>query len=403
MVHGKRVNGFQRFEHCLLFMGFVGCGLFFGPDASMLRAEEPGDPLTIGRTVKIHSEALAEDRTILVTTPAGYEQGARRYPVVYVLDGETNHLLTVAVTNFFWQNGLMPSVIVVSVTNTDRTRDFTPTAVADRQGSGGGPKFMEFLKRELIPFVEKNYRTLDYRILIGHSLCGMYAVYSLASEPDLFPALIAISPYVMYDDEYVLRLAEEKLPGMSARQRFLYITLGNEPDYNASIDRLLGLLKKKGPKNLEVHLDPMKTESHGTVRLKSVYRGMEALFADWRLPDDLTALGFPGIRKHYEALGARFGFTVDVPEAAVNLLGYQLLNQKKTEEAIATFRKNVELFPESANVYDSLGEALEQAGKHEEARENYRQAVTRAEKTQDRNLAVFRQHLTGVEAKLKGQ
>jgi hypothetical protein len=378
----------------LAFLWITGCGLW-------LSAEEPGDPLTIGRTVKLHSAALGEDRTVLVTTPAGYEQGARKYPVVYVLDGETNHLLSAAVTNFFWQNGQMPPVIVVSVTNTDRTRDFTPTAVADRPGSGGGPKFMEFLKKELLPFVEKNYRTLDYRILIGHSLCGMYAVYSLLSEPDLFQALIAISPYVMYDNDYVVRLAEERLPGMSDRKRFLYVTLGNEPEYNASIDRLLGLLKKKGPKSLEVHFDPMKTENHGTVRLKSVYQGMEALFAGWRLPDDLAALGLAGIRKHFEGLSARFGYPVDVPEAALNQLGYQLLNRKRGGDAIEVFRKNIELFPESANVYDSLGEALEQAGKLEEARENYRQAVARAEKTQDRNLPVFRQHLSGVEAKLK--
>lgn len=378
----------------LAFLWIAGCGIW-------ISAEEPGDLLTIGRTVKIHSDALAEDRTILVTTPAGYDQGARKYPVVYVLDGETNHLLTVAVTNFFWQNGRMPPVIVVSVTNTDRTRDFTPTAVADRKGSGGGPKFMEFLKQELIPFVDQNYRTMDYRVLVGHSLCGMYAVYALASEPDLFPALIAISPYVQYDNDYVLRLAEERLPGMTDRRRFLYITLGDEPDYNASIDRLLGLLKKKGPKSLEVHFNPMKTENHGTVRMKSVYQGMEALYAGWRLPDDLTVLGLPGIRKHYEALSARFGYPVDVPEAALNQLGYQLLNRKRVDDAIGVFRKNIELFPESANVYDSLGEALEQAGRFEEARQNYLEAVNRAEKTQDRNLPVFRQHLSGVEAKLK--
>ncbi len=380
----------------LALVGIVGFGLW-------LFAEEPGEPLSIGRTVTIHSDALGEDRTVLVTTPAGYEQGARKYPVVYVLDGETNHLLSVAVTNFYWQNGLMPPVIVVSVTNTARTRDFTPTAVADRQGSGGGPKFMEFLKNELLPFVEKNYRTEPYRVLIGHSLCGMYAVWTLLSEPDLFQAFIAISPYLQYDNDCVVRLAEERLPGMSDRRRFLYITLGNEPEYNASIDRLLGLIRKKGPKSLEVRFNPMKAENHGTVRLKSVYEGMAALYAGWRLPDDLTTLGIPGIRKHFEALSARFGYTLGVPEPAVNQLGYQLLNQKKFNEAIEVFRKNIELFPESANVYDSLGEALEQAGKLEEARQNYLEAVTRAEKTQDRNLPVFRQHLTGIESKIKGK
>jgi uncharacterized protein len=403
MAHERRVHDSRRFRRLLWLISLIGCGLVLVPGPAVLRAEEPGDPLIIGRTVKLHSAALGEDRTVLVTTPAGYDLGARKYPVVYVLDGETNHLLSAAVTNFFWQNGLMPPVIVVSVTNTDRTRDFTPTPVADRKGSGGGPKFMEFLKSELIPFVEKNYRTESYRVLIGHSLCGMYAVWTLLSEPDLFQALIAISPYVMYDDNYVVRLAEERLPGMPDQRRFLYITLGDEPEYGASIDRLLGLLKKKGPKSLEVHFTPMKTETHGTVRMKSVYQGMEALYAGWRLPDDLAVLGLPGIRKHFGALGARFGYPIDLPEAAVNLLGYQLLNRKRVSDAVEVFRKNVELFPESANVYDSLGEALEQSGQLAEARENYQQAVTRAEKIQDRNLPVFRQHLTGIEAKLKGK
>jgi predicted alpha/beta superfamily hydrolase len=369
----------------------------------VVRAEEPGEPLTIGRTVTLHSDALGEDRTLLVTTPAGYDRTSQKYPVIYVLDGETNHLLVTAVTNFFWQNGRMPPVIVVSVTNTHRTRDFTPTHVADRADSGGGPKFLQFLKTELIPFVEKNYRTQDYRMLVGHSLCGMFAVWVMLEDPDLFRSFIAMSPYVQYDDNYVVRLAEERLPKFPEGKRFLYITLGDEPDYTAALDRLLALLKKKAPKDLAVHFNPMKTENHGTVRFKSVYQGMETLYADWRLPTDLAAMGLSGLQKHYASLSAEFGYPIPVPEAVVNQMGYQLLNQKKVGEAIEVFRANIRMFPDSANVYDSLGEALEQAGKIEEARDNYSLAVAKGEPIKDPNLGVFRQHLAAVEAKLNAK
>ena len=94
---------------CLITL-LILLGLLFGPLAPRVRAEEPGEPITVGRTVTIHSAALGEDRTILVTTPAGYDRGSRKYPVIYVLDGETNHLLAAAVSNFFWQNGVSYSV-----------------------------------------------------------------------------------------------------------------------------------------------------------------------------------------------------------------------------------------------------------------------------------------------------
>ena len=63
-------------------------------------------------------------------------------------------------------------------------------------------------------------------------------------------------------------------------------------------------------------------------------------------------------------------------EADVNQLGYQLLGQKKTDEAIALFRKNVKDYPNSWNVYDSLGEALAAKGDTKAAVENYTKAMS---------------------------
>lgn len=390
----------RRLTAVALMLLFIGLGVF----STGIRAAEPGEPLTIGRLVKYWSKALGEERTLLITTPAGYDRFARRYPVVYVLDGEGNHILAAAVTNFLARNNQMPPAIVVSITNTNRTRDFTPTAAADRPGSGGGARFMEFFKAELVPWVEQNYRTEPYRILVGHSLCGMFAIWTMLTEPDLFQGLVAVSPYVMWDNDYVVRLAAERLSAIPATRRSLYITLGNEPDYKPALDRFLKLMKGKAPKSTTCHFVPLENENHDSVLLESIHRGLVAIYAGWQPSGDLLTLGLKGLEDHYRQLSQKYGYTIEVPEAMLNQLGYLYLQQRKdSHAAITVFRRNVELFPNSANVYDSLGEALEQTGQLEEAVRAYREAVSRAEKNLDANLNIYRQNLARAEAASKGK
>ena len=89
-----------------------------------------------------------------------------------------------------------------------------------------------------------------------------------------------------------------------------------------------------------------------------------------------------------------------MPENVLNNLGYRFLFQDKIEEAIAVFRANVERFPASANVYDSLGEGLEAAGKLEEARELYERAHKMGQEVGDPNTAAYLGHLEAVTEKL---
>jgi tetratricopeptide (TPR) repeat protein len=82
-----------------------------------------------------------------------------------------------------------------------------------------------------------------------------------------------------------------------------------------------------------------------------------------------------------------------VPERLINNLGYQLMEDKKFDEAIATFQRNVTLYPGSANVYDSLADGYESAGKLDLAVQNCQKAVEVGTKTNDRSLDQFKDHL----------
>jgi tetratricopeptide (TPR) repeat protein len=100
-------------------------------------------------------------------------------------------------------------------------------------------------------------------------------------------------------------------------------------------------------------------------------------------------------------LSDRFGYTIPVPESLINQIGYQFLFDGKPEEAIAAFKANIERYPDSANVYDSLAEAYERGGRMDLAEPLYEKAKTLGEQNHDPDTATFKTHYERAHAKLK--
>lgn len=158
----------------------------------------------------IESKILGETRSVLVHVPESYDRGDRRYPVLYMTDAhEPQNAMIVGLTEQQAWGGTIPELIVVGIQNVDRSRDLTPTDDGKGGKVGGASKFLQFLETEVVPLVEKNYRTQPYRVFAGHSLGGLFAVYSLVERPDLFNAYIAASPVLDWDKDYVIKRAAE--------------------------------------------------------------------------------------------------------------------------------------------------------------------------------------------------
>ncbi len=356
-----------------------------------------------GTRLTLKSEVLGEERTILVRTPPGYEQDGLRYPVLYMTDGDAHLQHTAATVSFLARNNRMPEMIVVGVANTDRTRDLTPTHVEHLSGnpqarfptSGGADKFLKFIETELIPHVESKYRVQPYRVLAGHSFGGLFAVHAMLTRPELFNAYIAASPSLQWDNFLLTDRAKEFFKNRKEYNRTLFVSLGNEPgDIEDGFKLFREILEKQRTKDFAYEVVHLTDEDHGSIVMRSHYAGLRRVFDGWQLPRDpqtgaVKIDGFKGVEEHYRKLSERLGFAVYAPEGLVNQLGYALLAQNKPDEAIDAFRKNVERYPASANVYDSLGEAYEKTGKLELARANYEKAVTTAQATADPNLKLF--------------
>jgi uncharacterized protein len=332
----------------------------------------------------IQSKILGEDRTVLVRLPAGYARGTRKFPVAYMLDAHApqNAMMVGLLDQQAWSDK-MPEMILVGIQNTNRLRDMTPTRT-ERADSGGGDKFLQFIETEVIPLIEKTYRTQPFRLIAGHSLAGLAVVNCLVSRPDLFNAYIAASPVLHWDNDYVIKQAQTAFQKTPDLRKTLVVALGNEPEYLKGFNEFKDLVTKRGPKKLEVSFHQFGEENHGSVVLPAYLAGLRKIFKSWE-PPATTAIA--ELEKHYKDLSGRLNYSIQIPEAVLNRIGYLHLRAGQDAAALEAFRKNIELYPASANVYDSLAEALEKIGKLKEAGETYEKAYRMAEAAGEAELA----------------
>jgi len=260
---------------------------------------------------KINSTVLGEERTVLVRVPQNYERTNEKFPVVYMLDAHApqNGMMVGIIEQQVW-GGVMPEMIVVGIQNTQRVRDMTPTKT-ERAGSGGGEKFLEFVEKEVIPMVEKNYRTQPFRIFAGHSLAGLAVVNSFVSRPELFNAYIAASPFLHWDNNYVVKRAEEVFKQNKEWKKTMFIALGDEPQYMNGFTSFRDMLSRAQPKHFDYEFQLYKDENHSSIVLRTYYAGLRKVFAGWK---PAQSGNISDLENHYKLLSERFGYKIRIPE-----------------------------------------------------------------------------------------
>lgn len=391
-------------------LGVAGAlSLAFIPKAG--HAQPDPEPFVIGESLTIHSDILDEDRILLVHRPTGYEWSEATYPVLYLLDGDTHFHHITGLVEFLSRNGHIPRMLVVGLPNTDRTRDLTPVTTTDTAGNfptaGGADRFLSFLIDELMPYVDGRYRTAPYRILVGHSFGGLFAVHALLERPALFDAYVSISPSLWWNDRAPIARAREFFAEHPDSDAFLFMSMGNEGGQMlASAWEFAAVLEQEAPQSFEWEFELMQEETHGSIPHRTTYLALERLYDGWRLPNFVQLVnegGLGAIDEHYAELSREYGYEIETPENVVNQIGYWHLGRGEVAEAIAAFERNVRDYPRSPNVYDSLGDAYDAAGRLELARQNYARAVELAEPIDHPNLAVYRANLERIQGEIESK
>jgi hypothetical protein len=267
----------------------------------------------------------------------------------------------------------LPQLIVVGILNTDRTRDMTPRKVIQRENSGGGDAFLEFIGSELIPYIDGKYRTVPYRVLSGGSSAGMFTLYTLFSRPESFHAYIASRPALnshagyTWDADVISRRAVSFFREIPSGKISLFIDHGGQEDvlHNPEpIHKLSGLFKRDSQESF--YWEIQRTGESGYRSAESLINGLLSVFDSWYYPaDSLYTRGFSGIRKHAESLSERLAYPVTAADLLTenDLLrfGYRFLENNNIKEAINIFEYAVSVYFNSWNAFDGLAEAYKKA------------------------------------------
>lgn len=353
------------------------CVLAFWMTASVASAQtlatDSPDPV-------IWSKSLSEWRRVMVRLPESYGRSTQTYPVIYLLDGEAHADLTAETVAFLARTSQMPEAIVVGIPNDTLTRSHNltpPSSVADemKDAEGGASEFLSFIVDEVAPWIEQRYRTETFRILIGHSYGGLFAMHTLLTRPEAFNAYLALDPSLWFDRQSFVTsvpAALRKLP--PGRFRYLY-TAGIVP--NQALKTFDANLAANPPANVVLRTRPPRTfEDHNSMVHLAIYDGLEQLFAGWLFNDVLTAATqsgqdpFDAIQAHYQALHGKYGLRIKLSQKAYLWGGYQFI--PTAQEPNRNPARAVQILSEMGEIYRdqkylNLPAALAAAGRDDEA------------------------------------
>lgn len=206
-------------------------------------------PLVIGETVTL--DVLGARRAVNIVLPPDYaKEPERRWPVIYLLDGDLTQDLMMGTGlqrwNAMW--GRSEDAILVGIATRDRQRELLPAtsdpAEAKRYPTAGeSAAFRAWIARTVKPMVEARYRHDGQAILVGESAAGHFVVETWAEAPQLFTGYAAISPSLQWGFEALSRRA----PGTDTRPP-LYLSLADEGGATQSgMERLLAALPAGQP------------------------------------------------------------------------------------------------------------------------------------------------------------
>ena len=347
-----------------------------------------GEIIEIGESVTINSKILNEERNILVYLPEKYKDSSTGYPVLYVLDGDDYFLPSIGVMKYLAMFDYLPEMIVIGIPHKKRFKELTPTKT-DRIPSGGGvDDFMKFIKKELIPFVEDNFRTQPFRIFAGHSLGGLGVLYAFINEPDMFNAYIGISSSVYWDEGVLLKRADKILKKTDQLNKSLYFSVEDgEGEHGKANLGFARLLNNRAIKDLKWKFDLMEGESHTSLWIKSFDEGLHFV-SPWNLSENVLGGGLNAILKHFKDL------KMTVSERLLTKFAMDFFEKKDVNEAIEILKYAIKTNPESGELFHGLGDYYRVNNQHELALEAYKKGTKIAEENSNQALIdLFKEHI----------
>ncbi len=345
--------------------------------------------------IDINSKIFNGTRKIRVNIPDDYAQYPNRsYKVVYFFDAQDESFYNFTYETLKYMYGgisfHVEPVIFVGIITSNRQFEFLPKNKTNQPLKdysedvklGGADSLAMSLRDEVFPFIKSKYRTNGYNIGIGHSLGGSFITYTLTKYPELFNAIIAVSPNYYYDNGQLLTMFDNMATPKLLNKKYLYVAYGKgdklEERFKNSTIRFGEILKKKNIAGLNWKVQSLDNDSHLTTPMEGFFKGLNGLFKSLTLDDvlaetlenDKTKTYFDNLKAYFNTQSAATGLKLPTIYDA-NEIAYKSFRANKKTEAIKILEWGVALYPDDANLFDSLGEIQQDLGNVKEAKNSY--------------------------------
>lgn len=235
----------------LLFCAFLFC------------CDAYADPVSLPNTevVSLKSQRNGVEYKLYISYPSDLKTSKTEYPLIVSLDADYSFAIIRNIVQHLADRHDTPPIIIVSIAyagettqhsyRMNRSRDYTPVFDADdgygadfQKQSGGAPAFLDFIRHELLPFMEKEYRASGRQALVGHSYGGLFASYVMLTQPDLFDGYVIVSPSLWYHDKWLFDYEKAMTKNRERLAATAYLAVGDfeggsmVPDLKAFTSRL---------------------------------------------------------------------------------------------------------------------------------------------------------------------
>jgi predicted alpha/beta superfamily hydrolase len=234
-----------------------------------------------------------ETYVIQVSLPIGYSSSQQFYPVLYVLDGDVFFGMAKEIAMWLMFNEEIKDIIVIGISygqGTDawyskRVRDLMPssnTFFAKNQKAGEADNFLKFIQYELLPTVNKNYRTYpDSSAISGISLGGLLNTYILFKQPELFKNYIIISPALNWRKESTFKCETEYFSNHRELNKTVYMayaSMDNKKWIINPTNEIIQTIQTRNYAGLKFVSQVLEGETHHTVYPVAITHGLKTVF-----------------------------------------------------------------------------------------------------------------------------
>lgn len=245
------------------------------------------------------SIVTGQEYELQILLPGGYKNSTKKYPIVYLMDSQWDFPLVKCIYGEHYFDGFIPEMIIVGVTwggtnpNPDslRARDYTPTNEKRLPQSGGADKFLSFMKDELFPFIETNYKAdPGNRTLMGCSLGGLFTLYALLTHTDMFTGYAAASPAVGWGNQVLYQYEKDFASKKLSKPVRVYMTVGDVERGSPVFEKMADYFINKHYQNVSIRSKVLENTGHSGTKSETYFRGLQYVFEKPKLKLDDAVL-----------------------------------------------------------------------------------------------------------------